>query len=64
MSARDALRGYSKSELERITVLAARKEHAAREALRTVRRGVLKRILLGFMAGAAAGASAVWAVLR
>lgn len=65
MSARDALRGYSKNELERITVLAAKKQHAAEQALKAVRRGVAARVGSAFLAGAVSGAAAAsWWLLR
>lgn len=60
VSAREALKGYSKNELERITVLAARKQHAAEEALWVLRRAVLERVLVGFAAGCAVGGAIAW----
>jgi hypothetical protein len=64
VSARDALRHYSKNELERITVLAARKQHAAEEALKALRWAVARRVAAGFAAGLALGGALGWWLLR
>lgn len=60
MGARDALKPYTKNQLERITVLAATKQHAAEQALSHLRRAMAARVAAGFAAGLALGAAAAW----
>jgi F0F1-type ATP synthase assembly protein I len=63
VSARAALKSYSKNELERITVLAARKQHAAEEAMKAMRWAVARRMAASFAAGLALGGVLGWWLL-
>lgn len=58
------LRGLTKSQLEQVVRLATLKQHAAEQALKALKRAVLKRVVLSFAAGAGVAAAVTWWVLR